>query len=94
MTTPATSDMSPTGRQRLVEATTIPVQLDVDDVARISRRTPKAIRQLWHRRLHGDPVGPRFRKIDGRLLTTEDEVARWLAGESSTTADAKPADRQ
>lgn len=56
--------------------TKIPQQLDIDDVALIAKRTPKAIRQLRARGL-----GPKFRKVNGRLLTDEDEVARWLAGE-------------
>lgn len=66
-----------------MNVTHIPKQLDVDDVAHIAKRTPKAIRQLRARGL-----GPKFRKVNGRLLTDEDEVARWLAGDESTDGAA------
>jgi hypothetical protein len=58
----------------------IPRQLDIDDVAAIAKRTPKAIRQLRARGL-----GPKFRKVDGRLLTDEVEVARWLSGDEAAS---------
>jgi hypothetical protein len=64
---------------------TIPRQFDVEEVAEILRRTPKAIRQLHARdqeriRNGEQPEGPRFTKRAGRLLCDEVELARWLAG--------------
>jgi hypothetical protein len=47
----------------------------VDEAAVIARRTPTALRQL---RVKGR--GPRFRKVDGRLLVSGSELRRWLSG--------------
>jgi hypothetical protein len=49
----------------------------LDEAAAISRRSPNAMRQL---RVKGR--GPRFIKVDGRLIVTGTELRRWMAGES------------
>jgi hypothetical protein len=56
-------------------STVIPHLLTVDEAAEHARRTPKALRQLRARGL-----GPKFRKIDGRLLVTAEDLATWLTG--------------
>ncbi|CAN5658598.1 hypothetical protein BH24ACT5_BH24ACT5_13140 [soil metagenome] len=48
----------------------------VEGAADIARRTPKALRQLRARGL-----GPNFRKVDGRLLVSDNDLQRWLAGD-------------
>lgn len=53
----------------------LPRLYTLDEAAAYARRTPKAMRQLRH-----VGRGPRFRKIGGRVLVDEDELARWLAG--------------
>ena len=56
-------------------STVIPQLLTVEEAAEHARRTPKALRQLRSRGL-----GPRFRKIDGRLLVSAEDLAAWLNG--------------
>lgn len=46
------------------------------EAAEVARRTEKALREL---RARGR--GPRFRKVDGRLIVSEDDLQAWLAGE-------------
>jgi hypothetical protein len=58
----------------------IPQLLTVDEAAEHARRTPKAMRQLRARGL-----GPNFRKVDGRLLVSADDLAAWLNGTDSTS---------
>lgn len=48
----------------------------LEEAAAISKRTPQAMRQL---RVKGR--GPRFVKVDGRLLVSASELQRWLSGE-------------
>jgi hypothetical protein len=48
----------------------------LEEAAVISRRTTNAMRQL---RVKGK--GPRFVKVDGRLVVSDSELRRWLAGE-------------
>ena len=59
----------------------IPRQYTIKEAAKVARRTPKAMRQLHARRVGGEKVGPRFRKVDGRLLVDEAELVRWLGGD-------------
>jgi hypothetical protein len=53
------------------------------EAAVIARRTVIAMRQL---RVKGK--GPRFRKVDGRLLVSSSELRRWLNGEDSVKSPA------
>lgn len=49
--------------------------LTVEEAAPIAKRTPQALRMLRHK-----GKGPKFRKVDGRLLVSEAELHRWLSG--------------
>jgi hypothetical protein len=42
----------------------------------IAKRSEAALRQLRHK-----GKGPKFRKVDGRLLISEADLNRWLSGE-------------
>ncbi len=58
-------------------------QYTIDEAAAVARRTPKAMRQLRQRDIahaaKGEPLeGPPFRKIAGRVIVDEEELARWL----------------
>jgi hypothetical protein len=55
----------------------LPSVYTISEAATLAKRTEKAMRQL---RARGQ--GPRFRKVDGRLLVTEAELAAWLAGKA------------
>jgi hypothetical protein len=55
----------------------------IDEAAERARRSVNAMRQL---RIKG--LGPKFRKVDGRLLVSGTDLERWLRGE--TVAEAKP----
>jgi hypothetical protein len=55
-------------------------QYNVDEVAKVSGRSSKAIRRL---RARGR--GPRFRWVDGRLVVDENDLAAWLAGDTAAT---------
>jgi hypothetical protein len=48
----------------------------LDEAAAISRRSVEAMRQL---RIKGR--GPKFRKVDGRLLVRDDDLQAWLLGD-------------
>jgi hypothetical protein len=50
--------------------------LTVEEAASIAKRTEMALRQLRHK-----GKGPKFRKVDGRLLVSEADLHRWLSGE-------------
>jgi hypothetical protein len=52
----------------------------LEEAAVIARRTPTAMRQL---RIKGR--GPRFRKVDGRLLVSASDLHNWLNGDRQTT---------
>jgi hypothetical protein len=61
----------------------IPKQYTIDEAAAVAGRTPKAMRQLRVRDLRRaanglPPEGPRFRKVAGRIIVDENELARWL----------------
>lgn len=61
----------------------IPKQYPIDEAAAVAGRTPKAMRQIRTRDIkraaEGKPLeGPRFRKVAGRILVDEVELARWL----------------
>lgn len=51
------------------------------EAAAISRRTDKAMYQLRSRGL-----GPRFRKVDGRLLVSAEDLNRWLLGDEAAAS--------
>jgi hypothetical protein len=59
--------------------TRLPRLYDFDQAGAVVGRTGKAMRQL---RARGR--GPRFRNVDGKLLTTEAELARWIASNFET----------
>jgi Helix-turn-helix domain len=61
-------------------------QYTLEEAAAISRRSTTAMRQL---RVKGK--GPRFRKIDGRLLVSASELQRWLNGEDTVESPAPAA---
>ena len=50
--------------------------LTVDEAAPIAKRSPQALYMLRHK-----GKGPKFRKVDGRLLVSEADLHRWLSGE-------------
>jgi hypothetical protein len=52
----------------------------LEESAAIARRTPLAMRQL---RVKGR--GPRFRKIDGRLVVASSDLQAWLRGEAGSS---------
>ena len=54
----------------------------LSEAAVISRRTDKALRQL---RARGK--GPKFRKVDGRLVVSDDDLQDWLAGGDDDEAE-------
>jgi hypothetical protein len=62
----------------------VPVIYSLDQVAELSHRTVKAVRQLRARQKQGEQVGPRFTKIDGRIYVREEDLAAWLSGEADT----------
>jgi hypothetical protein len=53
--------------------------LTVEEAAVIAKRTSMALRQLRHK-----GKGPKFRKVDGRLLVSEADLHRWLSGETES----------
>jgi hypothetical protein len=52
----------------------------LEEAAVVSRRSTNALRQL---RVKGR--GPKFRKVDGRLVVSATELRRWLGGESTAS---------
>jgi hypothetical protein len=52
----------------------------LDEAAEISRRSSNAMRLL---RTKGR--GPKFVKVDGRLVVSAEELDRWLNGNDSST---------
>ena len=66
----------------------MPHLLTIDEVAKIARRTSKAMRQVRQRDIvhaaKGEPLeGPRWRKIGGRVFVAEHDLAIWLEGEDA-----------
>jgi hypothetical protein len=59
--------------------------LTVEEAAVIAKRTPMALRQLRHK-----GKGPKFRKVDGRLLVSEADLHRWLSGEDEFQSLVRP----
>ena len=57
--------------------------MTVAEVAEESRRTQNAIYIL---RIKGK--GPRFRKIDGRLLCAREDFDAWMRGETSDSSSS------
>lgn len=66
--------------------TTPEQMLDLDEAARLSGRSTKALRQLRYRQQRGEHVGPRFRRIDGRVMVAASDLAAWLVGDTDTAA--------
>ena len=64
----------------------LPSVYTITEAATLAKRTEKAMRQL---RARGQ--GPRFHKVDGRLLVTEAELAAWLAGGAGDEMTPQPA---
>lgn len=60
------------------DAVHIPRMLTLEEVAELSGRTHRAVQQLRARQLRGEQVGPRFTKVDGRVLVSEDALVAWL----------------
>lgn len=61
--------------------------LSLEQSADYVGRTPKAMRQLRQRDIErarqGKPkVGPRFRKVAGRVVVSSDDLDRWLTGDA------------
>lgn len=52
--------------------------LTIEEAASVARRTPNAMRHLRKRNL-----GPRFVKVDGRLLCRRDDLVAWLEGDEA-----------
>ena len=50
---------------------------DIEEAAAVAKRSVNAMRQL---RIKGR--GPRFRKVDGRLMVSDSDLQCWLRGES------------
>lgn len=60
----------------------LPRYYTVSECAGITRRSVGALRMLRYRReTLGEDVGPRWVKVDGRVMVAEDELRRWMAGE-------------
>ena len=55
-----------------------PIWHTIEEAAVISRRSVLAMRQLRTR-----TRGPKFRKVDGRLLVSDDDLQTWLRGDDN-----------
>ena len=73
--------VEPRNREERRHPDLIPRLYDFEEAGAIAKRTGKAMRQL---RARGR--GPRFRNIDGRLLVTEQELARWITEQTDQEA--------
>jgi hypothetical protein len=57
-------------------AVEMPLFLTLEQAAAVAQRSPNALRVL---RTKGK--GPRFRKVDGRLLVSRSDLTAWLSGD-------------
>ena len=64
----------------------IPMMYTIEEAAQLARTTAKALRQLRYR-----GRGPRVRKVEGRLLISDPDLASWLAGDDPSPSNAPQA---
>jgi hypothetical protein len=65
-------------RERLAPQVVAGTWHTMEEAAVIARRSTTAMRQL---RIKGR--GPRFHKVDGRLLVSDSDLQAWLSGEDA-----------
>lgn len=63
--------------------TELPEYFTMEEASRVVKRSVTALRQLRYK-----GKGPRFHKVDGRLVTSSDDLAAWMRGEEASDTHA------